>query len=186
MSDTDPVVLIVEDESSLVEIYSHWLADDYQIRTAETGQRALELVDETVDLMVLDRLMPAMTGREVIDVVRERGLACKIVMATAVESNFDLIEAGADAAITKPITKDELLSVVSQMIDHTDYIDLETEYFDLLAQRAELTANTDATAAPSDELVALERRIDEIADRLDDQTDEMDNSEFISLIRRTP
>ncbi|RRJ32065.1 response regulator transcription factor [Halocatena pleomorpha] len=180
MSDTDPIVLIVEDESSLVDIYSHWLSDDYQIRAAESGERALELIDEDVDIMVLDRLMPALTGREVIENVREQSLDCKIVMATAVESNFDLIEAGADAAITKPITKDELLSVVSQMLAHENYRELETEYFDLLAERSELLAS----ATPSnEELSTLESRIEELAARLDDRTQEMDDNAFISLMR---
>lgn len=180
MSDTEPVVLIVEDESSLVDIYSHWLSDNYQIQSAESGERALELVGEDVDIMVLDRLMPAMTGREVIEDVRECGIECKIVMATAVESNFDLIEAGADAAITKPITKDELLSVVSQMIDHDDYHDLEDQYFDLLAERSEFLA----TANPSrEEQAALESRIETLAEQLADKTQEMDDNGFISLMR---
>lgn len=183
MSDTEPVVLIVEDESSLVDIYSHWLSDGYRIRAAESGDEALELIDETVDVMVLDRLMPSMTGREVIDVVRERQLECKIVMATAVESNFDLIEAGADAAITKPITKDELLSVVSRILDHDDYRDLETRYFDLLAERGDLIVNAETMGPRSDELVALESRIDELAAQLADRTEEMDDSAFISLMR---
>lgn len=182
MSDTEPVVLIVEDESSLVDIYSHWLSDGYEIRAAESGEQALELIDEEVNIVVLDRLMPAMTGREVIDIVRDRGLECKIVMATAVESNFDLIEAGADAAITKPITKDELLSVVSQMLDHDDYRGLEARYFDLLAERAELLTNADSVEA-SDELAALESQIEELAERLEDRTDEMDDNAFISLMR---
>ncbi|UPM43820.1 response regulator transcription factor [Halocatena salina] len=180
MSDTDPVVLIVEDESSLVDIYSHWLSGDYQIRSAESGTRALELIDDSVDIMVLDRLMPAMTGREVIKEVRKRELDCKIVMATAVESNFDLIEAGADAALTKPITKDELLSVVSQMLAHEDYRELEAEYFDLLAERSELLAS--ATSS-QEELSTLGSRIERLATRLEDRTQEMDDNAFISLMR---
>lgn len=180
MSNRKPVVLIVEDESSLVDIYSHWLSDSYQIQSAESGERALELVGEGVDIMVLDRLMPAMTGREVIEDVRERGLECKIVMATAVESNFDLIEVGADAAITKPITKDELLSVVSQMLDHDGYRELETQYFSLLAERSELLA---AENPPKDEQIALESRIEELATQLAERTKEMDDNAFISLMR---
>lgn len=180
MSNTEPVVLIVEDESSLVDIYSHWLSDNYQIQSAESGERALELVGEGVDIMVLDRLMPSMTGREVIEDVRERGLECKIVMATAVESNFDLIEAGADAAITKPITKDELLSVVAQMIDHDDYHDLEDQYFDLLAERSALLA---AEHPPREEQAAIESQMETIAEQLADKTQEMDDNAFISLMR---
>lgn len=184
MTKEEPTVLVVEDESSLVEIYAHWLRESYSVRTAENGEEALKIVDSAVDIMILDRLMPGMTGEAVVDAVRERGLDCQIVMATAVESNFDLIEEGADASLMKPITKDELLTTVSQLYDRGDYLELEEEYFDLLAERATSKANMSASEQQTNEEYAdLEARIETIDKKLTEQTREMDDSAFVSLMR---
>lgn len=184
MTKEDPVVLIVEDESSLMEIYAHWLQGDYSVWTAKTGEEALEVVDDSVDVMILDRLMPGMTGAEVVDAVRERGFGCLIVMATAVESNFDLIEVGADASLMKPITKDELLTTVSQMYDRGEYVEFEGKYFDLLAERATLKTRLNETERQTNEEYAdLEAQINELGDRLNEQTKKMDDSAFVSLMR---
>lgn len=180
MSDSSPVVLLVEDEPSLIEIYRHWLSDSHTIRTAQTGDGALELVDEDVDVIVLDRLLPSMTGREVIEHVRERELECKIVMATAVESNFDLIEAGADAAITKPITKDELLRAVDQMLDQESYLETEQQLFELLERRASLYSTDDLDV---ETIEAIDADIETLQRDLDERTAAMDDGAFISLLR---
>lgn len=186
MSKADPTVLVVEDEPSLVEIYAHWLQEDYSVRTAQDGEEALEQIDDTVDVIVLDRIMPKKTGDEVIEVVRDRDLDCMIVMATAVESGQNLIEAGADAYCTKPITKNELLTAVSQMLDRGEYIDLEQKYFDLLEKRSTLKADSDEESRQSDEeYVELEAQIDELSDRLEQQTESMGDDEFISIMRNT-
>lgn len=184
MTKKEPTVLVVEDESSLVEIYAHWLRENYSVRTAEDGEEALKIADTAVDIMILDRLMPGMTGDEVVDTVRERGLNCQIVMATAVESNFDLIEEGADASLMKPITKDELLTTVSQLCDRGDYLELEEKYFDLLAERATSKANmSESEQQTNEKYTNLEAQIKKIDDKLTEQTGEMDDSAFVSLMR---
>ncbi len=180
MSDSSPVVLLVEDEPSLIEIYRHWLSDSHTIRTAQTGDGALEQVDADVDVIVLDRLLPSMTGREVIEHVREREFECKIVMATAVESNFDLIEAGADAAITKPITKDELLCAVDQMLDQESYLEKEQQLFELLERRASLYSSD---GRDIEAIEAIDADIEALQRDLDERTAAMDDGAFISLLR---
>lgn len=184
MSSVNQTVLVVEDEPSLVEIYAHWLRSDYAVRTATGGKEALEVVDDTVDVMVLDRIMPGLSGEEVIDAVRDRNLDCMIVLVTAVESDHTLIELGADAYRTKPITKSEFLAVVSQMFDRGAYMQLEETYFDLLSKRATLKTRLDATTVQTDEEYAeLETRIDELGDQLDIRTETMGDTEPISLMR---
>lgn len=185
MTKEEPTVLVVEDESSLIEIYAHWLRGSYSVRTAEDGEEALKIADPAVDIMILDRLMPGMTGDTVVDAVRERGLDCQIVMATAVESNFDLIEEGADASLMKPITKDELLTTVSQLCDRGNYLELEGEYFDLLAERATSKANMSGSEQQTnEEYTNLEARIETIDEKLTERTREMDDSAFVSLMRK--
>jgi len=54
MSDV-PVVLAVEDEPPLLEIYASWLEDDYDVRTAGSGEEALEQFDGDVSVVLLGR-----------------------------------------------------------------------------------------------------------------------------------
>jgi two-component system response regulator AdeR len=175
-------VLIVDDEPSLIEIFAYWLDSDYEVWTAENGTKALEVVDEDVDVMLLDRLMPGMTGDAVIDAVRERNLDCTIVMATAVESDLDTITAGAGAYLTKPITNNELLTTISRVLDRQEYAEFEQEYFDLLSE----CANQNETAVRnSEEYAELETRIEELSEKLDVQTETMEDDEFVSLMYKT-
>lgn len=182
MDTDDPIVLVVDDEPSLVEIYTHWLESDYRVRTAECGETALEALDDDVDIMILDRLMPGMTGCEVTDAVRKRDLDCMIVMATAVEPDFDLISMDIDTYLTKPIERDELLTTVSQMLDRQRYAELEREVCQLASKRATLVTSRNETALQaSKEYDELETRIGELREQLDDR-DTIDDA-FLALLR---
>jgi len=67
MNDDDsPVVLIVEDEPDVAETYRRWLEG---LRRPTGGGRPggpLDVIDETVDVVLLDRMMPGMSGQEVL------------------------------------------------------------------------------------------------------------------------
>lgn len=173
--DRTATVLIVEDESSLVEIYSYWLQDEYEVRTAASGEEALEVVDRDVDIVVLDRLMPGISGDEVIERIQDKGYNCEIIMATAVGPDTDLIIAGADVNLTKPISRNELITSVSEVLERPDYEDLEREFFDLISERATLKSNGDSY----DE---ADSQIDELRTELDERNETMDDSEFISIM----
>jgi len=63
------------------------------------------VIDETVDVVLLDRMMPGMSGQEVLAAIRERGLDCRVAMVTAVDADFDVIEMGFDEYLGKPRTE---------------------------------------------------------------------------------
>ena len=73
---TQPTILVVDDERQLADLYATWVGDDYAVRTAYDGQSALEQADEAVDVVLLDRHMPDLTGDEVLGRIRDRGLDC--------------------------------------------------------------------------------------------------------------
>jgi two-component system response regulator AdeR len=177
MDDETQTVLVVDDEPTLVEIYRHWLGDEYETQSATSGEEALEVLDDDVDLVVLDRVMPGMTGDEVIDTIQERGLDCKIVMATAVESDADIITTKSDANLIKPISGDELATTVSRTLDRPEYVDLETEYFDLISERAMMKLN-------EKDYDEIGTRIDTLREKLDKRAEKMDDSELTSLIQK--
>lgn len=96
--DRDPVVLVVDDEEDLANLYSQWLSDDYAVRTAYNGEQALERLDETVDVVLLDRRMPGLSGDDALNRIREREYDCRVAMVTAVDP--DTISSSLDSMTT--------------------------------------------------------------------------------------
>lgn len=187
MSDTPesrPTVLVVEDEEPLTDLYATWLADDYDVRTAYGGNEALEQYDDAVDVILLDRRMPDLSGDQVLAEIRDRGADCPVVMVTAVDPDFDVLSMGFDDYVTKPVTHDELLDVVDQMLARRSYdADVRT-YFGLVAKRAALAPEkTETELASSDEYAALERRIADLEAEIDATLADFEDEDFEAAFR---
>jgi putative two-component system response regulator len=108
-------VLVVDDEPAGRETVESILeGDDYQLLMASNGMEALEIVrDSQPDLVLLDVMMPGMTGFEVCRRIRSdvKMAEIPIIMLTALEDRKSLlagIEAGADDYLTKPVDRYEL------------------------------------------------------------------------------
>jgi CheY-like chemotaxis protein len=65
-----PTVLIADDEAAIVDGQAARLTDEYRVRRAYGGHEALEQVGEEVDVALLDRRMPDLSGDEVLDRIR--------------------------------------------------------------------------------------------------------------------
>lgn len=117
MAGTSNTVLVVDDEPGLTDLFAAWLDEDYEVRTAYGGTTALDEIDDAVDLVLLDRRMPDLSGDEVLEEIRERGFECGVAMVTAVEPDFDIVEMGFDGYIVKPVSEDELHGIVERMLE---------------------------------------------------------------------
>lgn len=112
----DANVLVVEDEQSLAELYRVWLETHYHVETAYTGEEATEKLDETVDVVILDRRLPDATGREVLDRIQERNLECMVTIVSAVKPEFEIADFPIDDYLTKPVERDDLLATVDELL----------------------------------------------------------------------
>ena len=180
-----PVVLIAEDEPSVAEGYELWLGDSYEVLRAGDGQAALDTVDETVDVVLLDRMMPERSGKEVLQEIRDRGLDCQVIMVTAVEPDFDVVEMGFDAYITKPPEREELLETVDELLDRATRSEAFQTYYSLMARKGALQAQKTAeeladNAAYQELLDRIERARERVDGSLGDMESEM---EFVGAIR---
>ncbi len=134
----DATVLVVEDERALAALYEEWLADEYEVRTAHAGRDALDRLDDAVDVVLLDRRLPGLSGREVLGEIRDRGDSCQVAMVTAVEPGVDVLEMGFDDYLTKPATRADVRRLVSALVDRKQYDVCVQRYFRLLSKRAAL------------------------------------------------
>ena len=131
MSESDrPVVLIVEDEPDVAETYKLWLRNDYEVRMAHDGDEGLELLDDSVDVVLLDRMMPGLSGDEVLERIRERDLGCRVSMVTAVEPDFDILEMGYYSLVEKQATLEASKSS-AELEENDEYNELKREIDEL-------------------------------------------------------
>ncbi len=107
-------VLLVEDEESFSDPLSYLLkAEGFEVTVAQTGPAAIEEYDRTgADLVLLDLMLPGLSGTEVCRQLRARG-SVPVIMLTARDSEIDKVvglELGADDYVTKPYSTRELLA----------------------------------------------------------------------------
>ncbi len=186
MSDSEtPVVLIVEDEPDVAETYRLWLDDDYEVRLAENGDEGLAKLDADVDVVLLDRMMPGLSGDEVLERIRDGDLECRVAMVTAVEPDFDILEMGFDAYLSKPIKSDELHDTVENLLERSEYDSLLQDYYALVETQATLEATKSrAELASNEEYQELKDEIGSLRGRLSDTLGGVeDDDDFIATIR---
>ncbi|MFB6131043.1 MAG: response regulator transcription factor [Salinigranum sp.] len=185
MSADPPLVLIVEDEPDLAELYATWLRDDYRVRVAYGGREALEALDEEVAVVLLDRRMPDLSGDEVLDGVRERTTGCRVAMVTAVEPDFDIIGMGFDDYLVKPVSKDALRETVSNLLLRNTYDEGVQELFSLASKKALLESEKSPAALETNsEYAELDARLQELRDSLDETLAELSKQEDLSVLYR--
>ena len=169
-------VLVVDDDPDIVETYAAWLEDDYAVRTAEDGSAAIETIDDTVDVVLLDRRMGEVSGDEVLEHIEASDHDCRVAMVTGVEPDVDVIGMGFDAYLVKPVSRDDLVSTVQHLVDRRDYREDTMRLFSLLSQKSVLESEHPVSELEDqdeyrdllDEIATLRQRTGQF---LDDMTD---------------
>jgi len=116
-------VLLVEDDIALREIYSaRFSAENFEVVTADDGEEALaKAIKETPDIIILDIMMPKISGFDVLDILRATPETknTKVIVMSALSQESDIVkgkELGADAYLVKS------QSTLSDVIQKTNEI----------------------------------------------------------------
>ncbi|PSQ47878.1 DNA-binding protein [Halobacteriales archaeon SW_6_65_15] len=145
-------VLIVDDEKPITDAYAQWLEDDYTVRTAYSGSEALEKLDESVDVVLLDRRMPDLSG--------------------------EILELGFDAYLEKPVSEaTELHETVETLLRRTTYDSQIQRFLSLANKKAALETKKNAEeleaneeyAELTEELATLRQQLSDTATGMDDE-----------------
>lgn len=166
----DPKVLIVDDEEELAHLYEKFLESAYDVVTATGGEAALEMVDDSIDVVLLDRRMPELSGDEVLAKLAERGIDLQIAMLTAVEPERDIVDLPFDEYKIKPVTRDQLRALVRVLIERAKYDKRSQEFFSLAVKKATLEA---VNEHGSDEYRHVSEQLEEIREGLDTTLEEV-------------
>ena len=118
-----PQILVVEDESHLaVGIKYNLEAEGYEVKTVGDGPTALKTLEDNayqVDLVILDIMLPGMSGYAVCETIRDAGNDVPVLLLSArtlAEDRTRGFDAGANQYLTKPFDLDELLSRVNNLL----------------------------------------------------------------------
>lgn len=160
-------ILVVDDDIVNLQVMKNVLSPyKYQIVTVESGEEALDCIEqEEFDLVLLDVMMPRMSGFEVCRIIREtkRPSELPVIMVTAKRLVSDLVagfDAGANDYLLKPFDKRELLARVGTMIKLREAYQ-EHESFTVMEQELEIAERVQRDVLTDPESIA-EKVIHEI------------------------
>jgi len=159
-------ILIVEDEESFSDPLSYLLRKEgYDVVVTETGPDGLAEFDKNgADLVLLDLMLPGLSGIDVCRTLRQRS-SVPVIMLTAKDSEIDKVvglELGADDYVTKPYSSRELLArvkaVLRRLAEPEDLLPstIEAGPVRMDVERHTVTVNGKPTALPLKEFELLE------------------------------
>jgi DNA-binding response OmpR family regulator len=181
---TEGTVLVVEDEAALAETYARWLEDRYDVLTAHTGEDALDVIDGRVDVVLLDRRLPGISGGEVLASIRDRELDCRVAMLTAVDPDFDILEMPFDDYAVKPVLDAEINALVDRLLRLATYDAKARESFALASKVGVLEAEkSPAELSNNEEYRRAVERLDAVDDDLRATLAEFDSRDFTDAYR---
>jgi two-component system alkaline phosphatase synthesis response regulator PhoP len=114
-------ILVVEDDRTLRQTLSYNLTrEGYEVTTAADGEAALEAARKSrIDLILLDVMLPGMSGIEVLRVLRRDGIGAPVIIVSAKGDEIDRVvglKVGADDYVTKPFSRPELLARIEALL----------------------------------------------------------------------
>lgn len=179
-----PVVLIIEDDEPLAELFEQYLTPQYTVRTAHDGETGLAQLDDEVAVVLLDRRLPDMTGTEVLDEIGRQENRCQVAMVSGIEPDYDVLEMGFDDYVTKPVTKAELSGLVDRLVKRVSYDESLRRYLSLLSKRSVLELQkTESELETHDEYRRLIAASEALERQLDENLAQLEESEFDTLFR---
>jgi len=171
-------VLVVDDEEEVADVYALRLRNEYETRVAYGGEEAMEKLDGDIDVVLLDRRMPTLSGDDALERIRENGHDCRVIMLTAVDPGLDIVEMSFDDYLCKPVEKEALVDAIEQQLRVKRYDDRLSQYLEVTSKLALLESELPPQELEGDEdLERLRDRAAELKASMDGMIDEFDEIE---------
>ena len=176
-AETDTTVLVVDDENAVADAYAAQLEKEYTVLTAYGGEEAIEVVNSAVDIALLDRRMPAVSGDEVLEEIRTREIDCRVIMVTAVDPDFDIVEMPFEDYLKKPVDRTDLVDAIERQLEAGEYDERFEEFLELNTKIGLLEEEKSTPELErSEELLEIRERADRLKSDLDETVMQFDES----------
>lgn len=114
-------ILVVDDEVDITDILQFNLEyEGYEVTTASSAEEAMEILDETFSLIILDVMMGGMSGFKMADYIRKQGNEIPIIFLTAKDTENDMLTGfsiGGDDYVKKPFSIKELIARIHSVLN---------------------------------------------------------------------
>jgi DNA-binding response OmpR family regulator len=166
--DNDEIsVLVVEDDRELLDLYAQYLRSEFVVVTAIDGAEALDRMGQSIDVVLLDRQMPGMSGDEVVTELRDRGYNVPVAMVTAVEPDPEIVNLPFDEYLLKPINPETLIETTRVLARRASFEQKSRAFFRIASKKASLETG-EIDHEESDEYDALIKRMKKLRSELDE------------------
>ena len=174
-----PTVLVVEDNERLRELYGRWLSEAHRVVTARNATEALDVFDDSIDVVLLDRRMPDAPGDDVLAGMRSSETDVRIAMVTAVEPRDDVVDLGFDEYLCKPVDAETLRALVARLVQRAEFGTRVNRQF-VVARKIALLEKymTDAELESSEAYEELRREYDDLNTDLVDTVDDLSHEDL--------
>lgn len=134
---------------------------------------------------VLDRKMPGRSGDDVLAPIEERGIDCCVVLVTAVDPGFDVMDLPCDNYLVKPVSRSEVEAAVDDMLERDRYDEQFQRYFALASKKAVLESKKHAAELDvSEEYHEISQRVEQRRAEVDAAADDVED--VTSVLRDLP
>ena len=140
----------------------------------------LDLPAGDIDAVLLDRRMPGMSGDEVLERIDEMGLDVGVVMLTAVEPDFDVVDMPFDEYLVKPVSRAGVRETVERLLRMQSYREQRREDYALASKLAALQAHKEPEDLEgNDEYEELLERMASVRAELDATAEGFEPGDFV-------
>ena len=112
----DNNILVVDDNADLRELRELLLTPTYSVETARSGEACLDTLDHTVDVVLLDRNMPELSGTETAMEIERGPHTPAVAIVSADPVDIDILDIPCDAYLEKPVSSQHLINTIGELI----------------------------------------------------------------------
>lgn len=175
---TRSTVLVIAGEEPLVEQFATWLGRDFEVETATSLEGAREAVGSDTGVVLLDQSVADPKERPAFSDATPR-----VGVILSYEPDWNVIRKGYDGYLVKPISREDVISLVERLFARDEYLSELGEYYTLVADRAAMVAGPGGVTSEDADAADLDDRIDTYQDRLAGRLESFEREDFLVLFR---
>lgn len=156
-----------------------WLSDSYEVRTANSVEAGLEPLDGTIDVVLLDRRMPGVSGDEMLSEIRAGGGEYQVGFVTATGPGFDLVDLAFGTFVMIPLDEATVIATVERLLARTAYDGAVQERYTVAETLSLLDeTNPESERATSERYQKLRERFESLDESVATDADELSREDL--------
>lgn len=177
-----PTVLIVNGDIDTANRFAIWLGKDSTVHVAHDRKTASTLLDETVDVVVVERNLPDKTNLDILATLHHKNLDCQVAMLTDEESLGGVIETEVDDYLVKPVSEAELCETVEQLVAYATYTEKIDDLYELTVVKSLLETHSSTDLMLNGQFDRFKMNLEELDEELIAMTDSFSEMQFAAEI----